>query len=198
MVQLATFEGNLDHFDPRNPNAGDDRTPVQFYMGAWHDQSASEAAGRPIFKDMEYIRIMTSKDAIIDRPLRPQDAQRWPRAYAAWKATGVSEPGSQGTPLEAWPLMTRAQVEEYKYFKVYTVEQLAELSDGIGQQLMGFQKIKAMAKAYVDVAKGQAPLLQMQSELEASNAKIGALEDQITKLTAAFEKANTPKTPVKG
>jgi len=197
-MALATFEGNLDHFDPRNPNAGDDRTPVQFYMGAWHDQSASESEGRPIFKDMEYIRIMTSKDAIIDRPMRPQDVERWPRAYAAWKATGVSEPGSQGTPLEAWPLMTRAQVEEYKYFKVYTVEQLAELSDGLGQQIMGFQKIKAMAKAYVEVAKGQAPLLQMQSELESSNSEIAALKDQINKLTESFNKSQAAKVPVKG
>lgn len=197
-MALATFEGNLDHFDPRNPHAGDDRTPVQFYMGAWHDQSASEKEGRPIFKDMEYIRIMTSKDAIIDRPMRPQDVERWPRAYAAWKATGVSEPGSQGTPLEAWPLMTRAQVEEYKYFKIYTVEQLAEMSDGLGQQIMGFQKIKAQAKAYVEVAKGQAPLLQMQSELEASNSEIAALKDQLAKLAASFEKAQASKVSVKG
>ena len=191
-MQLQTFEGNIDHFDLRNPNAGDDRTPVQFYMGAWLNQPASEEAGRPIFIDTEYIRIMTSKDAIIDRPIRDTDKQRWPRAYTAWKATGVSEPGSAGTPLEAWPLMTRGQVEELKYFKIYSVEQLADMSDSIGGQVMGFQKLKAQAKAYVELAKGQAPLLKMQSELEASNSKIAALEDVVNKLTAKLEAQAAP------
>jgi hypothetical protein len=190
---METFEGNPAHFDPRNPYAGDDRTPVQFYIGAWHDQAASEEAGRPIFQSMEYTRIMTSKDAIIDRPTRDTDKQRWPQAYAQWKATGLSEPGSSGTPLEAWPLMTRAQCEEFKYFKIFTVEQLAELSDSTGQSIMGFQKLKAQAKAYVEVAKGNAPLLQMQTELEASQSKIAALEDQLVKMAAVVDKMASTK-----
>jgi hypothetical protein len=188
---LQTFDGNLDHFDPRNPNAGDDRTPVQFYMGAWPDQTASEREGRPIYQDMEYIRIMTSKDAIIDRPLRDVDKTRWPRAYQAWKATGASEPGSAGTPLSAWPMMTRAQVEEYKYFKIYSVEQLAEAADSLGSPIMGFQKMKALAKAYVDVAKGQAPLVEMRKQLEERDGQIASLSDQINKLTEALEKLST-------
>jgi len=190
---MQTFDGNIDHFDPRNPFAGDDRTPVQFYMGAWPDQSASELAGRPIFQDLEYIRIITSKDAIIDRPLRDVDKQRWPRAYAAWKSTGVSEPGAAGTPLSAWPMLTRAQVEEYKYFKIYSVEQLAELPDTVGQQLMGFQKVKAMAKAYVEVAKGQAPLLQMQAEIETLKNANAALMDQLAKMNTSLEKLSKGK-----
>ena len=190
---MQTFDGNLDHFDPRNPNAGDDRTPVQFYMGAMPDQTATEKEGRPMFQDMEYIRIMTSKDAIIDRPIRDVDKQRWPRAYQAWKATGVSEPGSAGTPLSAWPLMTRAQVEEYKYFKIFSVEQLAEATDNLGQQIMGFQKLKALAKAYVEVSKGNAPLLQMQSQIDTLASQNASLVDQISKLTTALEKMSTKK-----
>jgi hypothetical protein len=185
---MQQFEGNLDHFNPNNPTAGDDRTPVQFYMGAWHDQSASEREGRPIYVDMEYIRIATSKDAIIDRPIRDTDKQRWPHAYRNWKATGVSEPGSSGTPLSAWPLMTRAQVEEYRYFKIYTIEQLAEANDTTGQNIMGFQKLKTLAKAYSELAKGQAPLLRLQAEVDDGKNQVAALTDQVGKLTAALEK----------
>ena len=190
---MDTFDGNIEHFDPRNPGAGDDRTPVQFYMGAWHDQSESEKQGRPIYKDMEYIRIMTSKDAIIDRPIRDTDKQRWPRAYSAWRQTGVSEPGSQGTPLSAWPLMTRAQVEEYRYFKIYTVEQLGEMPDSMGTALMGFNKLKTLAKAYCEVAKGQAPLIAMQKEVDEGKATITELNDRIAKLAARLEKMEAKK-----
>jgi hypothetical protein len=115
------------------------------------------------------------------------DKQRWPGAYNAWKQTGASEPGTVGTRLEHWPLMTRAQVEEYKFFKVFTVEQLAELPDSTVQKIMGAPKLKQMAKLAVEAAKGEAPFLRMQAEIERRDNQISELSNEVKRLTKLIE-----------
>lgn len=192
-MQLQTFDGELSHFNPQNPYAGDDRTPVQFYIGAQLDQPETETKGRPIYKDTEYVRIITSKDSIVDRPVRDQDKQRWPRAYAAWKQTGEDIVRAAGTPLEAWPMITRAQVEEFKFFKIYTVEQLAESSDSSIGGVMGIQRLKTLAKAYVELSEGSEPLMRVNNELQQAKGEIAGLVDQVKQLTEALEKLMAKK-----
>jgi hypothetical protein len=172
---VEQFNENIELFDPRNPYLGDDKLPVEFYMGtvaAPEEQSAK--AGHPVFLDVECIKIYNSKDNVIDRPVRDTDKARWPRKYAAWKATGVSTPGGGGWPLEQWPQITRGQAEEFKYFKIYTVEQLANMPDSLGVNIMGFNQLKV---------KGEAPLLQMQAALESRDAKIAELEVEIRRIS---------------
>lgn len=184
---LQTFDSDISHFDPRNPYKGDEKLPVRFYMGTMPDDEATKTQGRPIFRDVECIQIFNSKDNVIDRPVRDTDKQRWPGAYQAWKQSGASEPGSVGTRLEHWPLMTRAQCEEYKYFKIFTVEQLAELPDSIVQKVMGATKLKQAARLYVEAAKGDAPLRAMQQELEKRDGTIEELRSEVTRLTKLVE-----------
>jgi hypothetical protein len=187
-MQLQSFDSDVTHFNPNNPFVGDEKNPIQFYMGTMKDDAKTEEMGRPIFKDMEFIRIFNSKDNIIERPIRDTDMQRWPRQYAAWKNSGESVPGAAGTRLEHWPQMTRAQVEEFKYFKIFTVEQLAELPDSISGQIPGVVKLKQLAKAHVETAKGELPLLKMQSQLDASNGVIAELQAEVKRLTKLIEK----------
>jgi len=184
---METFEGDLRDFDPRNPFAGDEKLPVKFRIDALKDEAASEEAGRPIFRDVEWITIFKSRTDVIDRPIRDSDKQRWPRAYAAWKQTGESEPGATGTRLEHWPLMTRAQVEEYRFFKIFTVEQLAELPDNIVGQIMGAVKLKQLAKLAVEAAKGELPFQRMQAELDKRDGEIAELKSEVRRLTKLFE-----------
>ena len=185
---METFDADISHFDPRNPYKGDERIPVQFYMGAIPDDAKTEELGRPIFKDVECIKIFNSKDNIIDRPVRDTDIKRWPGAYGAWKQTGASEAGSVGTRLEHWPVMTRAQVEEYKYFKVYTIEQLAELPDSTVQKIMGASKLKQLARLAVEAAKGEAPFMKLQAQIDAKDGVISELQSEVKRLTEMVTK----------
>src|SRR5262245_28726465 len=184
---METFEGDLTHFDPRNRFAGDEKLPVRFYIGAIRDDDASQTQGRPIFKDVECIQIFNTKDNIIDRPVRDTDKERWPRAYNAWRQKGESDPGATGTRLEHWPQMTRAQVEEYRYFKIFTVEQLAELPDSTAQMMMGAVKLKQLARLYVEAAKGEAPFLKLQGEIEKRDGQIAELNAEVRRLTKLIE-----------
>lgn len=186
---MDIFEADITHFDPRTPYAGDEKIPVKFRIDAQKDDTASEAAGRPIFRDVEFIQIFNSKDNIIDRPVRESDKQRWPRAYAAWKSSGESDPGATGTKLAHWPVMTRAQVEEFAYFKIYTVEQLAAMPDSVGGQMMGFQRLKALAQVNVEAAKGEAPFLKMRGELEKRDGEIAELRAEVARLSKLMQTA---------
>jgi hypothetical protein len=192
---MQTFESDISHFDPNNLYKGDDKLPVRFYRGAVQDGEETEKQGRPIFRDVECIQIYQSKDNVVDRPVRDSDKQRWPAAYNAWKATGASEPGATGTPLEHWPAMTRSQVEEYKYFKVYTVEQLAELPDTMVQKIMGAAKLKQLAKLTVEATKGEAPFRRMQSEIDTLKGENAELLAEVRRLTKMVEeKLKVPAT----
>lgn len=190
-MALQSFEGNLDHFNPATPYAGDEKTPVQFYMGVEKDEIATLEAGRPIYKDVEFIKIFNSKDNILDRPVRDTDRMRWSAAYERWKRTGESVPGATGTLLEHWPALTRAQVEELKYFKVFTVEQLAEVPDTQAQTFHGIQRLKALAKAHVEAARGEAPLIKLQAALDQERSARIAVEDQLAKLAKRLERLTT-------
>jgi hypothetical protein len=182
MAQLQEFEGNPAHFQPNRPFQGDDRLPVRFYMWADKDEEASLTEGRPIYRDVEYIQIINSKDNILERPVRDTDKARWPQQYNAWKLSGKSEPGAVGTPLEHWPQLTRAQVEEYRYFKIFTVEQLADMPDSTGGPIRNFQKNKVAARAYVEAARGEAPLLRMQAQIDERDSALAALRSQMEQM----------------
>ena len=195
MAQLPVFEGDLTHFDPRRPFAGDERIPVQFYTGAVLDAQASDAAGRPIYQDADCIKIYVNKDEILDRPCYPSDKARWARQFAAWKATGANDPGMIGTPLEKVPFISRAQAEELRYFKVFTVEHLAELPDATVQGVPGLQTLKSKAQAIVTLAKEQAPLVRMQEELATRDSTIAALQQRLNELAEQVNRAEAEPQP---
>jgi len=192
---MQTFESDISHFDPRNPFKGDERLPVRFYMGAIQNDEETEKQGRPIFVDTECIQIFNSKDNVIDRPIRDSDKQRWPGAYNAWKSGGDGEPGATGTRLAHWPIMTRAQVEEFRFFKIFTVEQLAELPDSTAQKIMGAVKLRQLAKLAVEAARGEEPFRRMQAELEKRDGQIAELQSEVRRLTGLIaEKLKAPAT----
>lgn len=184
---LGTFDEDVSNYDERHPFKGDERIPVQFRIDALKDDAATEEKGRPIFRDVEFIKIFNGKDNIIDRPLRDTDKQRWPRAYAAWKNTGDGDPGNVGTRLEHWPQLTRAQAEEFRHFKVFTVEQLADLNDAVVGQMPGAAKLKRLAALAVEAAKGEAPFLRMQTELDKRDGVIAELQSEVGRLTKLIE-----------
>lgn len=163
---------------------GDDKTFAQFYMRSVQDKQATLNAGRPIFVEKPYVKIMVpgDKDNIVDRPVRTTDIQRYPRQWAAFEAK--KEQPVEGTPLAEWPGVTRAQVDELAFFGIKTVEALASLADSQAQKFMGIQSLKAKAAAYIEAAKQQAPLDQLREENVMLMNKIAAMEDQIAQLAA--------------
>ena len=161
-----------------NPQAG---IFVQFYTDAVEQKFESEKQGRPVFKDVPHIRKTVPGDAsvLIERPSKQYDYDMFPREWDAYKRQNVT--GVTGTPLEAWPQITRSQVKESRYFEIHTVEQMSELSDQVCMKLgMGFSELREKAKAYLQAASGVTDKTekdQLRAEMEELKAQIAAMSE---------------------
>lgn len=162
--------------------AHDNKLFVTFFKHPRKDEKKTLAEGRPMYNDEDYVRIMVpgDKDSIVIRPARDMDKERFAKQFAAYQA-GEGE-SHQGTPLKAWPMVTRGQVEELKFFGVHTVEALAELADIHVQKFMGVGTLKDQAKAFIQNAKEAAPLVQLNAAVEAKDNEIAALTEAIDDL----------------
>ncbi len=188
----------LNEFDPRTDYgatelamqgvnaryAGDSKLLVQFHILPMVDDDRSKQEGRPMYRDVDHIRIMQpgNKESVIDRPVTEMDIARFRQQYDNWKA-GNKEI-LEGTPLEAVPWITRSQVEEMRYFNVRTVEQLADISDSNAQKFMGINVLRKQARTFLEQAKKTAVSTKLQKQLDEKDNKIAALEQAVKELSA--------------
>lgn len=159
--------------------AMDSKLYVQFYLRPVLQTTVSDQENRPIYQDVEHVRIMVPGDklSIIDRIASIDDKQRFPDHYAKFKSGHGEE--VIGTRLEVVPWMTRSKVEEYKFFHIVTVEQLADANDQVGQKFPGFNKDREHARKFLEAATG-------------TSARVGELERQIAELKALVSAGNPP------
>lgn len=164
--------------------AMDSKLYVEFYRKPVLQPGKSREAGRAVYEEVDYIRIHVpgDKHSVVERPMSDQDAFRFADRYAKWKAG--QEEAVTGTPLTALPGMTPSKVEEYKFFKIVTIEQLAEANDNLGGKFMSFQQDKQRAKAFLEVAANNAPIEKMNAELAKRDAELEELRAMITTLQA--------------
>lgn len=172
-------------------HAGDNHLWVQFNMEPMADDAETAKEGRPIFREVEHIKIMQpgNKESIVIRPVTEMDKARFRQQYENWKA-GNKEV-LEGTPLEHWPRVTRAQVEELKFFNVRTVEQLANMSDANAQKFMGIATLRKLAREDVQRGKEGAMSSQMLEALQAKDNQIAALQDALAGLQQEVENLKT-------
>lgn len=162
--------------------AHDDKLYVEFSREPVMHPGKSREAGRAIYEERDFVRIHVpgDKTSVVYREVTEMDIQRFQARYAKWKA-GQSE-AVIGTPLSALPNMTPAKVEEYKYFKIVTIEQLADANDNLGQKFMSFQADKARAKQFIEATMGNAPIEKMNEELQKRDTEIENLRTMVEAL----------------
>jgi hypothetical protein len=174
MRPAADFD--VTDFDPQNNDKG---VHARFFLKAEPDEKASAEAGRPMFKDTEFVEIMAPGNStnIVVRPARDTDKTRFRRSYALFKE-GLSDI-LDGTPLTEVPWLSRGQVEELRAMKVRTLEQLADLADSACVAAPGMFSIKAKAKAWLERANEAAPFTKLTAENEELKARLAALEAMV-------------------
>lgn len=167
--------------------AHDSKLVTEFYRKPVHMEAKSREAGRAIYEEVDYIRIYTpgDKSSVIERPVSVLDQQRFADRYNKWKAG--QEQAIQGTPITVLPGMTPAKAEEYRYFKILTVEHLADAPDNLGQKFMSFQQDKRRAKAFMEVAANNAPIEKMNEELQKRDQMIEDMQARLDALQAQIK-----------
>jgi hypothetical protein len=189
----------------------DSRLAVQFYKKSMKQEDASNEAGRPIFKEFDFVRIMIPGDNLteIDTYAQESHKQRFPRQWAHYQNQVAGQEDVVGTPLDQWPQVTRSQAEELRGLKFYTVEAIADCSDQQLQRIgmvagMSPHNFRLKAKAFLNLANDSAEVAQRESELQAlkeenakikaeTDAKLAAMQEQMSALLAAVAE-KTPKT----
>lgn len=183
-----------DH-DPQlftRPNAGDESLFVVFYMGVLQNQAKSDEAGRPIYDDVECVRIIVPGDrnSINDRPASIEDKRRFAKQYAMFKEGRKEDDQISGTRLTEWPNVSRAQCEEFRFFGIHTVEQLAEVRDDICGRIPGLSTLKRTAALWLDRAKQGAESAKVAKQLDEQAKRIAHLESVINDQAGIIEKAH--------
>ena len=189
----------------------DARLAVQFYKKSVKQDMASDEAGRPIFKEFDFVRIMIPGDNLteIDTYAQESHKQRFPRQWAHYQNQVANHEDVIGTPLDQWPQITRSQADELRGLKFQTVESIADCSD---QQLQRIGMVAGMspfnfrlkAKAFLNLANDSAEVAQREAEMQAlkeenakikaeTDAKLAAMQEQMSALLAAVAE-KTPKT----
>jgi hypothetical protein len=189
----------------------DSRLAVQFYKKAIKQEDESNEAGRPIFKEFDFVKIMVPGDNLteIDTYARESHKQRFPMQWANYQNKVGDKEGFVGTPIEEWTLISRSQAEELRGLKFPTVESVAHCSDQQMQRIgmaagMSPHNFREKAKAFLNLATKSAEVSQREAEIEAlrqenakitqeTDAKLAAMQEQMSALLAAVAE-KTPKT----
>lgn len=192
----------------------DSRLAVKFYKRAVKLEQESNEAGRPIFKDFDFVRIMIPGDNLteIDTYAQESHKQRFPRQWLQYQTTQESSNQMIGTPVSEWPLISQSQAEELKGIKFHTVESIANASD---QQLQRIGMIAGMsphafrdkARVFLNLATESAEASKREEELAQlreenakikaeTEAKIAEMQQQMATLIAAVGKPKGRKPKV--
>lgn len=176
------------------------------------NEAASRTAGRPVFDNLEVIRIRfagdrqkvavfpahdidpnATRDALAAGTIATGEYVTYAQAYAPLyrKFKEGAAQDLAGTPLSEAPFLDNARRSELKALNIHTVEALAALDGNPLKQLgMGGRELKNQAQAYLDRARGSA-------DVTAMAAQIAALQQQLAERDRLIEDyASEPKKGV--
>ena len=179
---------------PSDEHNADSRLQVRFYKRPVKQDDASNEAGRPIYKEFDFVHICVAGDTLteIDTYALENHKTRFPLHWAAYQnKLGADDAGYEGTPLTEWPLVSKSQAEELRAMKFHTVEAVANASD---QQLQRIGMAAGMSPyAFRDKAKAFLNLATVSAETDKREAEINALKEELAKkeLETAKMKAET-------
>jgi len=167
---------------PSDEQGADSRLQVRFYRKPVHQEQESMDAGRPIYKEFDFVHICVAGDTLteIDTYALQQHKQRFPIQWANYmNRQGANDEEIVGTPVAEWPLVSKSQAEELRAMKFHTVESIASASD---QQLQRIGMAAGMSPyAFRDKAKAFLNLATASAETDKREQEINALKEELAK-----------------
>lgn len=183
---LASDANNPDFVGAHNP---DSRLSVRFYKKPVQNDYKSQQAGRPIFDEIDFVEIRVPGDTTtaIDTPAREEHKVRFPMHWAHFMNTQGAEGHASGTALDAWPRLSRAQVEELKALKFSTVEQIATAADSQLQRIgmiagMSPYAFREAANRFLKLAHDDATTTEAENKVKALEQQLADLQAQMAEL----------------
>ncbi len=183
-VQIGTAGWTDEGF-----NTSEKHAAVFFHVVQVKNSHETTQQGRPIYMPKVFITKMPSGDPslVIARPMREMDKDEYPVPWARFEQKKSSQ--IAGTPLSAWPALNETQCAEFRAMNIFTVDQFSELPDSIGHKIMGFNQLRAKAKAFINAGQDSA----LADKLNNQDKEIAELRAQLAQLA----KGGKPAKPAK-
>jgi hypothetical protein len=207
---------------PSDESNADSRLQVRFYKRPVQQEQESLAAGRPIFKEFDFVHICVAGDSLteIDTYALASHKQRFPIQWANYQnRLGADDQEVVGTPVSEWPIVSKSQAEELRALKFHTVEAVAGASDAQLQRMgmaagMSPYAFRDKAKAFLNLATNAAETDKREQEINAlkeelakkdletvkmkaeTDAKLAQMQDQMAAILAAVGEKKPRKKAV--
>ena len=177
---------------PSDENGADSRLQVRFYKRPVHQEHESLVAGRPIFKEFDFVHICVAGDTLteIDTYALANHKQRFPIQWANYQnRLGANDEEVVGTPVSEWPIVSKSQAEELRALKFHTVESIAGASDQQLQRMgmaagMSPYAFRDKAKAFLNLATNAAETDKRESEINSLKEELAKKEQETAKIKA--------------
>jgi hypothetical protein len=205
---------------PSDESNADSRLQVRFYKRAIKQEQESMDAGRPIYKEFDFVHICVAGDSLteIDTYALANHKVRFPIQWAHYQnRVGADDQEVVGTPVSEWPIVSKSQAEELRALKFHTVESIAGASDAHLQRMgmaagMSPYAFRDKAKAFLNLATNAAETDKRETEINAlkeelakkdletakmkqeTDAKLAQMQDQMAAILAAVGEKKTRKT----
>lgn len=184
---MQGFEGTIAAAQNKDVNdeAG---SVVNFYDRPIMNKFKSNEEGRPTYDSKLFVKIITlgQSHSIVDCEKKPEHEKRYPAAWQRYLDKDTT--GLDGTPIDMWQAISRAQAAELKHINVLTVEHLAKVADAnlvnLGPSALG---LREMARNFL---AGES---EKSVELTEVLALVADLRSEIDELKAAAAKPTRKK-----
>lgn len=181
--------------EARRQESGEDHNIVRFYNKEKLDKKQSDIDGRPRYRLVPYVEIFAPgqiRNTRIDRKARDEDKQRWPQQ---WEKFEKASDEVDGTPIEAWPYLNRAQVAELKAIGFLTVESVAETPDsGLERLGPGARDLQNRARQWLKPQSDtETELRTSLREVQNQNRDLQAQVDHLTKIAENKPRRGRPR-----
>lgn len=177
---------------PSDEQNADNRLQVRFYKRPVQQENETQEAGRPIFKEFDFVHICVAGDTLteIDTYVLNSHKQRFPQQWANYQnRVGANDDQVIGTPVSEWPLVSKSQAEELRAMKFHTVESIAGASDQQLQRMgmaagMSPYAFRDKAKAFLNLATTAAETDKRESEINALKQELAKKDEETAKIKA--------------
>ena len=139
--------------------------------------------------EQEIVKILVAGDQW-NQAVKPVDDEiraRFAAEYARFKA-GATKKGTIGIQLGDWPAITKNKVAEFALLNVFTVENLADISDQNLSKIMDGRAWREKAKGWLAGNKDAAAAMKMAEENQRLKDDIAELRKVVADLSARMTK----------
>lgn len=132
----------------------------------------------------EIVRFVAQADGTEKEKVDHQSMRRFKGVYEQWRSKQTV--AQTGTPLEQWALLDVKTIASFKDFNIFTVQQLAQLPDGVldSIRVAKAREWRGKAVAWLEAASQAGQDVEARATIERQQKQIDDMKEMISKLQA--------------